>query len=94
VLLDLVANIVHKSKHIMEGRMIIGNDNKLLVKVIINPTQKENQFTIRAGAEVSMIKALIAQLTIEIDIQFIKEPKNIIQPHNKDPLPYLIKICD
>ena len=42
VLLDLVANIVHKSKHIMEGRMIIGNDNKLLVKAIINPMQKEN----------------------------------------------------
>ena len=60
VLLDLVTTIVYKSKYITEGRIIIGNDNKLLVKAIINPIQKENQFTIGAGAEISMIKALIA----------------------------------
>ena len=68
VLLDLVATIVYKSKHITEGKMIIGNDNKLLVKVIINQIQKENQFTIKVGAKVSMIKVLIAQLIVEINI--------------------------
>ena len=53
ILLDLIVTIVLKSKHISEGSISIGNDNKLLVKAINKKIMKENQYTTSTRAKIS-----------------------------------------
>jgi hypothetical protein len=93
ILLDLVITITKKVAHINKGKIIVGNNNRLLARAITNKIRKENQYTVSAGAEIAKIKEVIKSSSINIDIQLIKKHNYSIRLYNEDLLPYLITIC-
>jgi len=89
----MVVTINRKAKHIDQGKVIIFNDNKILVRCINFPLLKENQFTIEAGAKISEIRKITKHSSIKIEIVWIKEHGSITRPFYEDPGPHMIAIC-
>ena len=89
----MVVTINRKAKHIDQGKVIIFNDNKILVSCINFPLLKENQFTIEVEAEISKIRKIIKHSSIEIEIVWINGHGSITQPFCKDSGLYMIAIC-
>ena len=59
ILLDIIETINNKSKYINSGSVRVFQDNKLLIRLINNDIDKENMYTIEAGAEIIKIKQII-----------------------------------
>jgi len=68
ILLDLIITIAKKAAHIDEGRIIVRNDNRLLVRTINNQIWKENEYTISAGVEIVKIKEVLKSSSVQIKI--------------------------
>ena len=56
ILLDMMMKIKQKSKHISFGRTIIFNDNRDLVKIVLNKVKKEFILANKPSTEISTIK--------------------------------------
>ena len=52
----MIMKIKKKSKYISSGRIIIFNDNRDLVKTVLNKVKKEFILANEAGAEITTIK--------------------------------------
>ena len=68
ILLDMVVTINWKSKYVEHGRIVIYNDNKLLIQGIRFSLLKENQYTVKAGAKISETWQIIKISPIKINI--------------------------
>ena len=68
ILLDMIETIHKKTKHIEEGRIILFNNNKLLIRTIWSDMLKENLFITEASTEITRTHKIIKKSIIEINL--------------------------
>ena len=56
ILLGIIMKIKQKFKYISSGRIIIFNNNRDLIKIVLNEVKKEFIIANRASAEITVIK--------------------------------------
>jgi len=93
-LLDLIKQIVQKTKSIPSGEIVVYSDNKYIIKKINNPAHKESDVTGDAGATITAIKEEINKATISILIEYANNKPRPGKTFSQQPGAVLIKKCD
>jgi len=69
-------------------------DNKKIYRSVVNEIPKPTQFSQDGGAEITRIKELINEATIEIKLILTRCPKKAVPSFQQKPLEHLISQCD
>ena len=72
VLLELIKVIEKKSRHINQGKIIIGFDHRKSHNKIIKDMKNTSDYVQEAGTEIVMIKKEIKKIEFKIEITYIK----------------------
>jgi len=93
-LLELIEVISLKSKHINNGSIQIGIDNRKVYQVISNAIEKPTQYSQDGRAAITRIKEIMIESPVKIKIVLTKCPKKTIPSFQQHPIEYLIHQCD
>ena len=55
----------------MQGKIIVYNNNRYLIKSVKDKLPRENQFTLNMGGEIAKIKQYLKEYSINIELQLI-----------------------
>jgi len=94
VLLKLVTVIAKKSKHITQGKIVIGYDHRKSYSKIIKNIKKTSEYVQEAGAKIAMIKRELEKIKFNVESKYIKSHDKIKGTWRQEPLLHLIKECD
>ena len=94
VLLELIEVIAHKGKHIEEGEIVIGFDNRKMFKRLTSPIRRNSVYAQESGAEISRIQDLLATIKFSVNIRLVKSSKDSVDQDNIRQLKDLLKECD
>jgi len=93
-LLELITVLERRGRHINEGCIEIGFDNKKQYHRLMSKMSKSNMWAQEAGAEVAMIKEHLKQIKFEVRIKLIKGHEKQIGRYDQNPTKHLLKECD
>ena len=93
-LLEMLEVIHKKSKHMQQGSIKIGFDNRKAYKIIAANVIKPTQHTQDGRAAIARIKQIINEGPIEIKLTLIIHSKRISVAFQQNPVEYLLAICD
>ena len=93
-LLELITVLERRGRHINEGCIEIGFDNKKQYQRLMNRMKKSNMWAQEAGAEVAMIKYQLKKIKFEVKIKLIRGHEKQIGTYEQNPTKHLIKECD
>jgi hypothetical protein len=94
VLLELLEVIEQKGRHIEEGRIVIGFDNRQAYRKIMSPIKRINVYAQESGSEIARIKELLTRIKFEVKIMLIKGNDETTDQSEKVILSKLLKECD
>jgi len=92
-LLELLEVIYKKSKHMHQGSIEIGFDNKKAYKTITSKVVKPTQYAQDGGAAIARIRQIINETQIEIKLTLITHAKRRSVTYQQNPTEHLINIC-
>jgi len=94
VMLELLTVLERRGKHIKEGCITIGFDNRRQYKNIVNRIHKSNVYAMEAGSGISSIKNKLDQIEFEVKIVWNKGHEKVIGNYSQNPTKHLLKECD
>ena len=94
VLLELITVIERRGRHISNGKITIGFDNKKHHRNIVNEVNKSNVYALEAGAEISEIKRKLRKIKFEVQIIWNRGHEVKIGTYEQNPTKHLIRECD
>ena len=90
----MITVLDRRGRHIENGRIEIGFDNKQQYRQIMSSIKKSNMYVQESGAEIAMIKHLIEKIKFEVKIHLIKSHEKQVGTYEQNLMKHLIKECD
>jgi len=94
VMLELITVLERRGRHINEGCITIGFDNRRHYKSIVNKIHKSNVYAMEAGSGIASIKQKIDQIKFDVKIVWNKGHEKEIGEYRQQPTKHLLRECD
>ena len=94
VMLELITVLERRGRHINQGSIAIGFDNKKHHCNIVKEIYKINVYAMEAGAEIAAIKEKMKQINFQVNIVWNKGHENEIGLCKKHLTKHLLRECD
>ena len=91
VLLELVEVLERRGRHVEEGKITIGIENRKECDKLVNIIRKTSDHAQNAGAEIAQIKKVTNKIKHEIKIKLVKGHPKRIGPRREEPIAHLMK---
>jgi len=94
VMLELITVLERRGRHINQGSITIGFDNKKHQRNIVNEIHKSNVYAMEAGSEIAAIKEKMKQINFQVNIVWNKGHEKEIGLYRQHPTKHLLRECD
>ena len=93
-MLELLEVLERKGRHILQGHIIIGVDNRRVYWKIVEDIKKASTYIQDTGVEILQIKKLLSKIRYEVEIQLQREYQKTTDPFQSNPIAYLVAKCN